>query len=124
MFELRDNLYAQSPSAVLVFRKGGSLHALTFSYGHVYLNDAKTEAEFGLKVAINSMGDQRIKSIERSNIGAAIRDYAQAARRDLRSFGFDDALDLIRKISGYAKMKSSPTGSPDRALCASRRRLT
>jgi uncharacterized protein (TIGR04141 family) len=104
VFELQDNLYAQSPSAVLVFRKGGSLYALTFSYGHVYLNDAKLEAEFGLKVAINSMGDQRIKSIERSNIGAAIRDYAQAARqRDLRSFGFDDALDLIRKISGYAE---------------------
>jgi len=103
-FELPDNLYAQSPCAVLVFRKGGSLYALTFSYGHVYLNDSKTEAEFGLKVAINSMGDQRIKSIERSNIGAAIRDYAQAARqRDLRSFGFDDALDLIRKISGYAE---------------------
>ena len=103
-FAFPDNLYAQSPCAVVAFTKGESLFALTFSYGHVYLNDTKIEAEFGLKVAINSMGDQRIKSIERSNIGAAIRDYAQAARqRDLRSFGFDDALDLIRKISGYAE---------------------
>lgn len=103
-FALPDNLYAQSPCAVLAFRKGKSLFALTFSHGHVYLNDAKTEADFGLTVAVNSMGDQRIKSIERSNIGAAIRDYAQAARqRDLRSFGFDDALDLIRKVSGYSE---------------------
>ncbi len=103
-FDFPDDLYAQSPSAVLAFRKSGSVYAISFSYGHVYLNDSKTEAEFGLRVAINSMGDQRIKSIERSNIGAAIRDYAQAARqRDLRSFGFDDALDLIRKISGYAE---------------------
>ena len=45
--------------------------------------------------------DGKLRSVERSNIGAAIRDFAQAAgQRDLRSFGFDDALDLIRKVSG------------------------
>ena len=73
------------------------------SYAHVYLDDAKTEAEFGLRVAINAVSDARLRSVERSNIGAAIRDFAQAAgARDLRSFGFDDALDLIRKVSGRA----------------------
>jgi hypothetical protein len=43
------------------------------------------------------VSDERLRSVERSNIGAAIRDYAQAAgERDLRTFGFDDALDLVR----------------------------
>ena len=42
-------------------------------------------------------------SLRRSVSAVAIRDFAQAAgQRDLRTFGFDDALDLIRKVSGYA----------------------
>jgi len=80
-----------------------SIFALTFAYAHVYLDDAKTEADFGLKVAVNSVSDEKLRSVERSNIGAAIRDFAQAAgQRDLRTFGIDDALDLIRKVSGRA----------------------
>ena len=102
-FTLPTNLISQSPCALLLFKKDDSFFAVSFSYGHVYLDDAKTEAEFGLRVAINAVSDERLRSVERSNIGAAIRDFAQAAgTRDLRSFGFDDALDLIRKVSGRA----------------------
>jgi uncharacterized protein (TIGR04141 family) len=86
-----------------VFRKDKAIFAVTFAYAHVYLNDEATEADFGLKVAINAVSDERLRSVEHSNIGAAIRGFAQAAgQRDLRSFGFDDALDLIRKVSGRA----------------------
>ena len=79
------------------------IFVLTFSYAHVYLDEAKTEAEFGLRVAINAVSDEKLRSVERSNIGVANRDFAQAVgQRDLRSFGFDDALDIIRKVSGRA----------------------
>ena len=102
-FSLPRNLFSQSPCALLFFKKGNCIFALSFAYAHVYLDDARTEAEFGLRVSINSVSDERLRSVERSNIGAAIRDFAQAAgQRDLRSFGFDDALDLIRKVSGRA----------------------
>jgi uncharacterized protein (TIGR04141 family) len=102
-FTLPGNLISQSPCALLLFKKDASLFAVSFAYAHVYLDDAKTEAEFGLRVAINAVSDARLRSVERSNIGAAIRDFAQAAgTRDLRSFGFDDALDLIRKVSRRA----------------------
>jgi uncharacterized protein (TIGR04141 family) len=98
-----ENQFAQSPCALLVFKKDKSIFALTFAYAHVYLDDSKTEADFGLKVAVNAVGDEKLRSVERSNIGAAIRDFAQAAgQRDLRTFGIDDALDLIRKVSGRA----------------------
>lgn len=103
LFSLPRNLFSQSPCALLFFKKGNCIFALSFAYAHVYLDDARTEAEFGLRVSINSVSDERLRSVERSNIGAAIRDFAQAAgQRDLRSFGFDDALDLIRKVSGRA----------------------
>lgn len=102
-FAIPDQLNAQSPSAILVFKKGKNSFAMTFSFGHVYLDDAKTEADFGLRVSINALTDGKLKSVERANIGAAIRDHAQAAgQRDLRTFGFNDALDLIRKVSGKA----------------------
>jgi uncharacterized protein (TIGR04141 family) len=86
-----------------LFKREKNIFALTFAYAHVYLDDTKTEADFGLKVAVSAISDERLRSVERSNIGAAIRDFAQAAgQRDLRSFGIDDALDLIRKVSGRA----------------------
>ncbi|WP_439373074.1 DUF6119 family protein [Bradyrhizobium sp. DASA03120] len=93
--------FARSPCALLLFQRNSHIFALTFSYAHVYLDDAKTEADFGLKVAVNAVSDEKLRSVERANIGAAIRDFAQAVgQRDLRSFGVDDALDLIRKVSG------------------------
>ena len=102
-FPIRENLLSQMPSALLIFKADDHIFAVSFSYAHVYLDDAKTEADFGLKTAINSVSSEKLRSVERSNIGAAIRDFAQAAgQRDLRSFGFDDALDLIRKVSGRA----------------------
>jgi uncharacterized protein (TIGR04141 family) len=102
-FELKQKLFNQSHSAILVFKKDNAVFAVTFSYGHVFLDNARTEADFGLKVAINFVSDEKLRSVERSNIGAAIRDIAHAAgQKDLHAFGFDDALDLIRKVSGYA----------------------
>lgn len=99
-----ENHFVRSPCALLAFRKESHVFALTFSYAHVYLDDSKTEADFGLKVAVNAVSDEKLRSVERANIGAAIRDFAQAAgQRDLRSFGIDDALDLIRKVSGRAE---------------------
>lgn len=103
VFDFKQKLKSQTPCAVVVFKMHDRIFALSFSYGHVYLDDAKTEGDFGLKVAINAVSDEKLRSVERSNIGAAIRDFAQAAgRRELREFGFDEALDLIRKVSGYA----------------------
>lgn len=102
VFEI-EPLKSRSPCAIIIFRKESRVFAVTFSYGHVYLDDAKTEADFGLRVAINAISDEKLRSVERSNIGAAIRDFAQAAgQRDLKAFGFDEALDLIRKVSGHA----------------------
>lgn len=117
-FSLPNNLFSQSPCALLAFEINRRLFAITFSYAHVYLDDRKTEPDFGLRVAINAVSDGKLRSVERSNIGAAIRDFAQAAgQRDLKSFGFDDALDLIRKVSGYtADSEFADTMTGARAL--------
>ena len=103
LFHIEEKLISQSPCGVLVFKTGSRIFAVSFSYGHVFIDDAKTEAEFGLKVAINAVNDDKLRSVERSNLGAAIRDLAQAAgQRELKAFGFDEALDIIRKVTAYA----------------------
>ena len=102
-FDVPKIIPGESHCAIAVFKKGESIFALTFSYAHVYLDISKTESEFGLRVAINAVSDDKLRSVEKANIGVAIRDFAQAAgQRDFKEFGFDDALDLIRKVSGYA----------------------
>lgn len=102
-FPIRQTLLSQTPSALLMFKAADRIFAVSFSYAHAYLDDSMTEGDFGLRTAINAVSSEKLRSVERSNIGAAIRDFAQAAgQRDLSSFGFDDALDLIRKVSGRA----------------------
>jgi len=103
VFQVPAGLISQSPCAVVAFKTAGRFFAITFSFGHVYLEEGKTEADFGLKVAINKLSDDKLRSVEHSNIGDAIRGFSQAAgQRDLKSFGFNEALDLIRKVSGRA----------------------
>lgn len=42
-----------------------------------------------------------MKRIDRSNLGEAIKGVSQSAfQRDLRAFGIDEALDLVRRITG------------------------
>ncbi len=108
VFTVPKPLYSQSPCALIVFKTKGRLFALSYSYGHMFINDRKIEADFGLKVAINFVSDEKLKSVERANIGVAIRDFAQSAsHKDLQSFGIDDVLDLIRKVSGTSKNKKN-----------------
>ncbi len=64
-FSIPDKLFSQSPCALVAFKKNKRIFALTFSYAHVYLDDSKTEADFGLKVAVNAVSDGKIRSVER-----------------------------------------------------------
>lgn len=103
-FPSMPSVRSRSPCAIVAFKKENRIFALTYSYGHSYLDDAKTEAEFGLRVAINSVNDEKLRSVEKTNIGAAIRDYAQSAGlNNLRSLGREETLDLIRKVSGHTE---------------------
>lgn len=65
------------------------------------LLDRQLEADFGLRVAINGLDDSKLKRLERANLGDAMRGvHLSPFQRDLNSFGVDEALDLIRKVSG------------------------
>lgn len=91
----------KSSSAMVVFEHGSRIFLVPFAHGWQYIDDAKIEMDFGLKVVINSLSDDRVKRIDRSNLGEAIKGVSQSAfQRDLRAFGIDEALDLVRRITG------------------------
>lgn len=103
-FGVRETIRSMSPSAVIGFNTDGRKFFLTFGHSHSCVDFSKTESDFGLKVAINFVNENKIRGLEHSNLGLSVRDAAQAAGvKDLSSFRLDDALDLIRKVTGYAE---------------------
>ncbi|WDI30833.1 TIGR04141 family sporadically distributed protein [Hyphococcus flavus] len=106
-FSVGASLNSQSSAAVLLFRVKDRVFAATYGYGHAFIDKAKRENDFGLFVAVNAMNDTDLRNVEKTNLGSAMRDYAQSsAKARLGTFRIDEALDVIRKIAGSSKDES------------------
>ncbi|WP_300054897.1 TIGR04141 family sporadically distributed protein [uncultured Roseobacter sp.] len=91
----------KSSCAVVVFRASNRVFVTPFAHGWQYIDDAKIEMDFGLRVAINSLDDTKVKRVDRSHLGEALKGVSQSTfQRDLQAFGIDEALDLVRRVSG------------------------
>jgi uncharacterized protein (TIGR04141 family) len=114
-FEIAGHITTSSAAAVLLFWSADRLFASTFAHGWMYLEEPRFEGDFGIRAAINALDDTKLKRLERANLGDALRAVALSPfQRGLTSFGLDDALDLIRKISGRTRddaSANSMTGS-------------
>jgi uncharacterized protein (TIGR04141 family) len=95
------SLKNKSSCAVVAFEHAKRTFVSSFAHGWQYIDEAKIEMDFGLKVVINSLSDDNVKRIDRSNLGEAIKGVSQSAfQRNLQAFGIDEALDLVRRITG------------------------
>lgn len=103
-FELDLDILARSACAVLFFRVSGRIFAATFAHGRMYLSDRFLERDFGLRASINALDEKRLKRLDRTNLGDALRGSSLSPfQREFNSFGLDDALDLVRAVSGNTK---------------------
>jgi uncharacterized protein (TIGR04141 family) len=103
-FELDGNIPTQSASGLLIFRKADQNFVVTFAHGWMFLNDRYLERDFGLRVCINALDETKLKRLERTNLGDALKASALSPfQRDFESFGIDDALDLVRTLSGATR---------------------
>ncbi|MYB39953.1 hypothetical protein F4X86_01490 [Candidatus Saccharibacteria bacterium] len=101
IFEGVSDAKSKTTSAVIIFRQAGRIFITPFGYGWQYIDDTKVETDFGLYVVINSLDDRKVQRIDRNHLGEAIKGVSQSAfLRNLQSFGVDEALDLVRRISG------------------------
>ncbi|HMI20547.1 MAG TPA: TIGR04141 family sporadically distributed protein [Sphingomonas sp.] len=108
LFAVPDHVATTSAAGVLLFRSSDRLFASTFAHGWMYLDEHCFEGDFGLRAAINALDDKKLKRLERANLGDALRAVALSPfQRGLTSFGMDNALDLVRKISGRTRDDAS-----------------
>lgn len=91
-----------STGAVFLVRKGEHTFAFTFGRGWSLLKREQWEARFGLKVALNCIGENTVRTINKHSLDQLLRHTSEQASRDAtpREFGFDIEQDLLKAVTG------------------------
>lgn len=92
------------PSALVFLRVSERIFVLSFGGGHHFLDKAKVVLDFGLKVVVNCIADDKIKAVEKTNLSDLLRGMSQAAfEAGLQTFDVRSSLDIIQSIGGSIK---------------------
>lgn len=96
------DLHNASSAAVLLIAVGERRFALTFGYGRNLLRPGAWEENFGIRVTLNCVDHQRIRSIDRVKFDAISQHSQIQASRDAEivEFGLDVEQDLLRAVTG------------------------
>jgi uncharacterized protein (TIGR04141 family) len=101
----RAELRTQSCAAILFVetaKPAKRLFALCFGQGHHSLNESAIERGFGLKVTLNQVSRNRLRTIDSATLDSTIiQRRTQASRNtDLGAFEIDNDRDLVRLAAG------------------------
>lgn len=96
------DLWSASCAAVLVLSVSTRWFAVTFGYGRHLLKQNIWEANFGLRVTLNSIEDSSIRSIDRRSFDSIARHTREQASRPgrIEEFGLHVEEDLLRAVVG------------------------
>lgn len=96
------NLQTASASAVLALRVGERLFAVTFGYGRHLLNPLVVESSFGLRVTLNAVASDKIRSIDKKVFEGISTHTREQASKDtsIGDFGLDVERDVLRAVVG------------------------
>ncbi|MFA6306119.1 MAG: TIGR04141 family sporadically distributed protein [Candidatus Gracilibacteria bacterium] len=103
--EDQKKLFNSSTKAVLITETQGRKFALAFGYGRSLIKDGAVEPRFGLKVVLNTVNKDSIRSIDKTSIGSVpLHSREQLSRSGTtRDFGINVDEDLIRAVTGISK---------------------
>jgi len=106
-------LQSASSSGLLVLEVDEHAFALAFGYGRSFLNQARIERRFGLKVALNVIDARQIRSLDTKRFDEmVVSTNTQTSRTtELPTFGVDILRDILRAVTGVA-----PEGSGYKTL--------
>ena len=109
-------LRSASASGVLILKVDTHFFALTFGYGRSFLNPAKVQRRFGLRVALNVIDDKQIRSLDTKTFDEMVvsRNTQSSRTSELPTFGVDILRDILRAVTGKA-----PKGSPYKSISGS-----
>lgn len=97
------------------------IFALVFGHGRHLIADGAVEERFGLKVVLNSVEQNNLRSIDKTALGAVPKQSREQMSRevDASSFGFDIEQDLLNSVTGRssdARLGKTITGRDTLAL--------
>ena len=97
-----DDLLTASSSAVLLIEAAERLFAVTFGQGRHLLDLESYEQDFGLKVVLNTVAPNQLKSVDAKTIEETTLHTRRDASRDssFAAFGLDVSRDLLRAVTG------------------------
>lgn len=98
-------LTTASSSGLLVVRVEGDWFAITFGYGRALLNQEKVVARFGLRIVLNRVDPEQLRSLDSKKFeDIAVTTSSQASRSaSLPIFGLDVTSDILRAVTGDAR---------------------
>jgi len=117
------DLKTKHASAVLLLEAAGRYFAITFGYGRFLIEQEFIERNFGLKVVLNTVPPEKIRSIDKAELEQNeihSRDQASQAT-DIGDFGINIDRDILRAVSGtpapaYSKLGNTISGA-DSFVC-------
>jgi len=98
-------------SGVVVLAAAGRFFAITFGRGRYLLAPGSYEEDFGLKVALNRIEENDLKTMDTKTYDEIVTSARIQASRDtgLESFGVDISRDILRAVEGRPKDKQFAT---------------
>lgn len=96
------DLYNSSSAAILIVESDGRYFAFTFGYGRSLLNLNNVEDSFGLKVTLNSIDPDKIKSVDIKNLDTVLR-YSRVQTSTVSAvdnFGMNVERDILNAVTG------------------------
>ena len=96
------DLHAAGASAVLFLETRDRLLAVAFGQGRHLIDSDVVEEDFGLRVVLNSVDPERLRSVDARNIDETTMHTRRDVSREstLRTFGLDVTQDLLRAVTG------------------------
>ena len=105
--EVPGPLRSSSASGLLLLRTAGHQFALTFGYGRSLLDLSKVVRQFGLRVALNTIDHEQIRSVDTKTFEDMVvsRNTQVSRSTELPVFGVDVSRDILRAVTGEPRDK-------------------
>ena len=99
-----EGVFNSSSSAILLVRHAGRIFAFTFGYGRSFLNLNLVEDNFGLKVALNSIDINKIRSVDIKNLDTVVRQSKIQTSQvgTIDNFGLNIDRDILNAVTGLS----------------------
>jgi uncharacterized protein (TIGR04141 family) len=97
-----ESVLSASASGLLILTVSDHFLAVTYGYGKSFLDPAKIQRQFGLRVALNRIDPSQIRSMDTKIFEDMVvtRNTQTSKSSDIPTFGVDVSRDILRAVAG------------------------